>query len=174
MKRLSVVRYIAIGALVLIFAINCSGGSDSPVVPDNEDSGRMADAGSVGFGEFEISGDEIIFPVEYSDASDIYAMSFRVGYDSDFLEPVAVEWSSELINEDSTFHMLDRDGYIPLAFARYAPSGGLTGNGELCRLRFRMLGGESRNPWVIGDEEFLVARDSLGRHMRLRVRGGAR
>ncbi len=171
MNRLSPVRVLALGAIILFLTLGCSHRSGSPMAPD--DVGDLA-GGTISLGTPVVDGDGISVPVEFSGAVDLYALSFRVGFDPEKLSPVAVEWSDELGEEDSTFQTLDRKGFVPLAFVRFNGISGLRGNGRLCTLRFRRLGEQDSTPWIIADREYLVAYNALRSRLILDVGGEAR
>jgi len=157
-------------AILAWLIYGCSGGSGSPTAPPLDEI-RDTVGGVLTLGSPVISGDEIAVSVEYSDAYDLYAMSFRVGFDPAGLRPVGVEWGDIVGDEDSTFRFLNADGIVPLAFARFSGLPGIDGSGTLCTLRFRILDPQSSDVRIIPDMEYLVARDSMGRPLTLTVRG---
>jgi len=174
MKWFRLLRMIAPGVMLALLIFGCSGGGGNPVTPEVQDSSRNAVGGVLTLGEPVDTGDEILIPVEYSQAEDLYAFSFRVGFDSEGLEPAGIEWGEMIQPEDSKFHLLNRCEYIPIAFARFDSLGGMNGTGILCTLRFRMKDRDRAEAWIIDDEEFLVARNSIGNRLRLEVGGGER
>jgi len=174
MKRFYLMRFIAIGALIVALALGCSGGSNSPLSPDASDDSRSIAGGTILLGVKIEVGDEISIPVRYSGTDDLYAVSMRIGFDPDGLEPVAVEWSDVVGNDDSTFRHLNHHEYVPLAFARFNGGRGLSGEGTLCTIRFRIRDRDRTRAWLIPDEEFIVASNSLGDRLHLHVGGDAR
>ena len=173
MKRPLFLRFFASCAILAWLIMGCSGGSGSPAEPPLNDT-RSAAGGTISLGAPVETGNEIAIPVEFSDACDLYAMSFRVGFDPDGLRPIGVDWTDVVGDEDSTFQLLDRRGFVPLAFARFSGLPGIAGDGDLCTLRFRILNREHAGVWIIPDEEYLVARDSMGRRLTLLAGGESR
>ena len=170
MCRFSILRSICVGLLFVAVLVGCAGGGD-PVVPDQE---REASSVRIFLGELVDEGDTIVVPVEFADAEDLYAFSFRVGFQQGCVEPLEVEWVSPSGEDISTFYLLDRPGFVPVAVANFTGEPGLSGNGTICRLRFRVLRRECMSPWLVDDPEYLVARDHHGRALRMRVGGGPR
>jgi hypothetical protein len=173
MKRLSVPRVMVLCAILAWMVCGCSGGSGSPTAPPLQENRETA-GGVLTLESPVVSGDEISVAVEYSDAHDLYAMSFRIGFDSDGLRPVGVEWGDIVGDEDSTFQFLNAGGIVPLAFARFSGLPGIDGNGTLCTVRFRILDPERTDIGIIQDPDYLVARDSMGRPLTLAAGGESR
>lgn len=173
MKRLFIPRLVIFCAIVALLVYGCSGGSGSPTAPPLQD-GREIAGGVLSLGSPEISAGEVTVPVEFSDAYDLYAMSFRVEFDPDGLRPLDVEWGDFVGEEDSTFQFLNADGIVPLAFARFSGLPGIDGDGTLCRIRFRILDPGSADARILPDPDYLVARDSTGRPLTLTVGGESR
>lgn len=171
MNRLALPRYVVIGLVALVIALGCSKGAHMPTLPGTDEQPRNPAGGTIYLGEFESSGDELIVPVLFRDAFDLYALSFRVGFDQTGLQPLRVEWGSRVEEQDSTFSVMNQHGFVPLAFSRFSVASGLTGEGTLCKLHFRFMDPTMATPWIIRDQEFLVARDSLGGHLTLNVGG---
>ena len=172
MKRLFVLRFLVLGVVLALLALGCSGGSGSPLAPDPSDEDTRL-AGTISLGTPVENGDELAIPIEFSDAEDLYGLSFRLAFVQDALSPVAVDWSGVVEQEDATFHMLNRRGFVPLAFTRYNGLRGLRGSGTLCTVRFRIRTQSRSRPWLIADDAYLVAYNSLGQRLRLRVGGEA-
>lgn len=168
MNRFFTTRFIIFGMVLLFLAIGCSGGGN-PTEPGID---KNAAEFTISLGESQIQGDELIVPVLIDGTADLNAMSFRIGFEHDGLVPLAVEWGLMLMEGDSMFYVLDRDGFVPLAFARMEGIRGIDGSGEFCRLRFRIRNHERRRIWIIDDPDYLVAYDSLKRRMRMRPGGG--
>jgi len=173
MYRLRPLRFLATGVILAFLAVGCSHGSRSPVSPDVPGD-RSTAAATIALGAVVETGNEISVPVDYSDADDLYAMSFRVGFDPAGLVPVAVEWGRVVEEEDAIFHKLDCSGFVPLAFTRFSGLRGIGGDGTLCTLRFRVLDQERANCRLVADEDYLVAFSSLGERRTLRIGGEAR
>ncbi len=174
MKRFYLMRFIATGVVIAALVVGCSGGSNSPLAPDTSTGPRSTAGGTILLGDPIETAGEISFPVEYSGADDIYALSMRIGFDPDGLEPVGIEWGESVGNDDSTFHHMHRPSFVPLAFARFNGGMGLAGEGRLCTLRFRIRNRERVRAWIIPDEEFIVAYNSYGDRLHLSVGGDAR
>lgn len=173
MKRLTIPRVLAIGAVLLALAIGCSrgsGGGDSPTTPELP---RETHNVVISIGPGVASGGEIVFPVEFADAVDLYAFSFRIGFDPSGLRPAGVEWSETLGEHDATFHLTNQQGFLPLAFARYDGIRGLDGAGALCTLRFAVLDPGRATPWIIADPAYLVAFNAFGEPLNLLPGGEA-
>lgn len=168
MKRLQLPRSIVTIVILAFVAIGCSGGSGDPITPGPDHQAAEVSI-SLGPGE-EIDG-FMVYPVMLEEVTDISAISFRIGFDTEGLKPVGVEWGDTITGEDGTFHMLDRPDFLPIAFARMNGRNGIRGDGEFCRVRFRIRDRERIRAWLIDDPDFLVARDSLGNRLRMRVRG---
>lgn len=171
MKWLALPRYVLFGLIALFIAYGCSHGSSSPTTPGAGELPRDPAGGTIFLGQFEQSGGELVVPVRFRDAVDLYAMSFRIGFDPSGLEPLRVDWGSRVEGEDSTFCLMDRPDFIPMAFSRFSIGRGLDGEGTLCMLRFRIINHDRAAPWIINNPEFLVARNSLGEHLTLKVGG---
>ena len=168
MKRLQLPRSIVTGVILAFVAIGCSGGSGDPITPGPDH--QAADVSiTLGPGE-EIDG-FMVYPVMLENVTDISAISFRIGFHPEGLQPVGIEWGDMITGEDGTFHMLDRPDFLPIAFARMNGRLGINADGEFCRVRFRIRNRERIRAWLIDDPDFLVARDSLGNRLRMRVRG---
>ena len=174
MRRFNSLRYIAPVMLLLVLIISCSHGADSPAYPDLSDGDKEIASGTVSLGPVETIGNEISIPVEFSGVDDLYALSLRVGFDSEGLVPVNVEWSGIIGEEDATFQLLDRKGFLPLAFARLSGMPGIKGEGTLCTLRFSVIDPELANPWIISDEDYLVAYNAFGSRLNLETGGESR
>jgi len=174
MKRFYFPRFVIVIAILIMLAVACSKGSDSPLVPNDNSDSTDTLGGRISLGIPVQDGDEVIIPVEFSGAVDLYAMSFRVGFGPNGLEPVGIQWSNQVGEEDATFSHLNQHNYVPLAFARYSGMPGLDGHGTLAHLRFRILDPNYDGPWIIRDRQFLRARNSIGVELRLEVGGDSR
>ena len=172
MKRFYFSRYITVIVILISLAVACSNGSDSPLSPDDNDQSELP-GGRISLGIPIDDGSELVIPVDFSEAEDLYAMSFRIGYESQGLELIDVEWDNIVGDEDATFHNRHQRNFVPLAFARYSGMPGLRGHGTLARLRFRIKNQNYSDPWIIRDREFIRARDSLGNELRLEIGGGS-
>ena len=170
MNRLTLPRLLFTGAVLVVLIVGCSGGG-SPSLPSDQNHSLAGP--TLILGDITQTGDEITVAVEYTGAKNVRAMSFRVGFDSNQLQPVNVDWSPSVSDQDSCFEMMDRPGFLPLAMARLGDPDGLSGDGVLCRLRFKVLDARHRNPWIINERGYLVAKDVIGRPLDLCV-GGAR
>jgi hypothetical protein len=173
MKRLTFPRSIATGVILAFLALGCAGGSGDgePTTPSlPREGGRvilsLGTAGELG-GRIEI-------PVDFAEAVDLYALSFRVGFDPEGLRPESVEWSDVVGDEGATFELVNQPGIIPLALVRLDGNRGIEGSGILCVLRFEVLDPGRASPWIVADPGFLVAYDSLKRPVALVVGGEAR
>ncbi len=173
MKRLCFLRSIAAGVILVLLALGCSGGSDSPASPGLTDS-RTVSITTIALGDAEIAGDELTIPVLLDGINDIYAISFRIGFDPNALMPIGVDWTDSLEDEDATFQMLDRSGFVPLAFARFSGNPGLEAKGTLCTVRFRVIDPENATSWIVPDDSYLVAYNYLGDRLNLQTGGEAR
>ncbi|HDS31061.1 MAG TPA: hypothetical protein ENN67_08470 [Firmicutes bacterium] len=171
MNRFRIPYFLAIGALVAIVIIGCTGGSDDPIVLDADS--RVAEV-FISLGEPEIDGDEIEYPVILEGVKDIKAMSFRIGFDPDGMEPVGYRWSHMVRNDDATFCLMNRHDFVPFSFARMSKMSGLNTDGEFCRLRFRIRNHERIRAWLVDDPGYLVVKNSLNQRLRMRVRGEGR
>jgi len=171
MNRFFFPRLVVLFITVAILPLACSKGSSSPTAPENP---RDVSTIQLRLGISEVQDDILSVPVEYSEAEDLYAISFRIGFDITGLQPDSVEWNETLMEDNGTFQMLDRVGFMPLAFARFDGGTGIDGSGELCRLKFRILDPEKSNPWIISDPDFLVARNSRGDRMKISTGGESR
>jgi ribosomal protein S6E (S10) len=168
MNRFSLPRLVVIGTVLVWIALGCSHGSNNPVSPGEDN--RTADV-SITIGPATEEAGEIVYPVTLEGVKDIGALSFRIGFDPDGLEPAGVEWGGMVREDDATFGLMNRRGFVPLAFARMSGSGGLNADGELCRMRFRIRDHERVRAWLVDDPGFLVAKNSFGHRLRMRVRG---
>jgi hypothetical protein len=171
MSRLALPRYVVTGLVAILLALGCSNGRSTPTSPNTNEQPRDIAGGILFFGEFETSGDELIVPVLFRGANDLYAFSFRMGFDPSGLQPLRVEWGSIVEEQDSTFCMMDQPGFVPLAFSRFSIASGLSGDGTLCRMHFKILDPAFSAPSIITDQDFLVARNSIGEHLTLSVGG---
>ena len=149
-------RFILKGLLFLsIFALlslpGCSGGD--PVIPEmsEDDSTVVLSLQTDG-----ISGDLITYALNSADVTGVAALSLRLGFDESSMEPVDVEWSAS-VEGDAVFQLLDQPGFIPLAYASSDLSSGLSVDGELCSITFRILDPENPDAWIITDPDYLVA-----------------
>ena len=174
MKRFYIPRYLIAVAFFIVLAVACSKGSNSPVAPTDDTNNGDSLGGKISLGMPIETGDEIAYPVQFGEAADLYAMSFRVGFEPSGLEPIGVEWSDEVGEEDATFHVCDQRDFVPLAFARYSGMPGLQGHGTIAFVRFRIISRDHRHPWIINDVRFLKARDSVGNNLRLESGGDSR
>jgi hypothetical protein len=171
MKRLTILRLLAIGVMLVAIAVSCSG-KGTPTTPADQNNSKST--ATLSLGDAIETGDEISVPVEYADASDLYSFSFRIGFDPAGLRPEEVMWDKSIGPDDSTFQMLDREGFVPMAIARLSGARGFDGSGTLCTMKFRVLDPNRARPWIIDDPNFLVGRDHTNRPCRMRVRGEAR
>ncbi len=171
MKLTSVVHFIAFAVIFACMIVSCSKGSGSPVVPGTTTDSRVVSGGIIALGSPEISGDVVSYPLEITNADDLYAFSFRVGFDQTGLSPVNIEWTELVTDEDAVFTLLDRPGFIPVAYSKFSGNYGLTGDGILCTVTFNVLDPENSTPWIIGDEDFLVAKNNFGDSVILEAGG---
>jgi hypothetical protein len=172
MTRLTFLRFFAMASVLVAVVIGCSGGGGGPVAPvDQQSPDRVI---GIALGDIVQSGNELTAEVRFTGAVDMHALSFRVGFDPAGLKPVEVTWSDAVTVEDSTFQLLDRDGFVPLAMATFGGFGSLNGDGSLCTVRFTILDATKSAPWIIPDPAYLVARDSAGQPLSLVAGGGPR
>ena len=174
MKRFTIPKFLATGVILVSILVGCSHGSGGPTDPGFPDGTNDTPDFTIRLVQGAETANEIEFTVELDDVVDVSALSFRIGFNAESLEPVSVEWGNLVDEEDATFHLLNRPGFVPLAFARMNGLSGLDSGGRLCTLRFRIRSRERVRAWVIDDPEYLVARDSLGRRLRMRVGGDGR
>jgi hypothetical protein len=168
MKRLTVTRLFATGILLVAIAIGCSSGK-GPLSPEPSRQNSMF----LSLGNVEQNGNEITIEVNYSRAVELRALSFRLGYDPQGLKPVDIQWN-DLSPDDSTFQILNRDGFLPLAIAAFGRPIGIDGNGTLCTIKFQVLDPSRGGVHIIDDPAFLVAKDLTGTSIDMSVGGGSR
>ncbi|MFH1675660.1 MAG: cohesin domain-containing protein [bacterium] len=173
MKNFKLLWFLIVSGIALTLSVQCSHGSGSAVIPDLADNKDNV-AAIFSLGESVESDGEMIVPVNFSDANDLYAASLRVSFDPGGLEPIEVDWTGSLSENDSSFDLLDRDGFVPLAFARLKGIRGFDGSGTLCRLKFKILNRDRMKIRIIDDPQFLPGYNSLGSKMHLGLRGDAK
>lgn len=169
MKRLSITRLVATCVLLVAIAIGCSGGGNGPSIPDQSRDASIV----LTLGKAETTNGEISIPVNFSGAKELHAMSCRIGFDPAGLQPLDVQWSG-LCPDDSTFQMIDRPGFVPLAIAAFGRPDGINGDGVLCTVRFKVLDSSRARCRIIDDPAYLRARDRKGRPLGMCVGGGSR
>jgi hypothetical protein len=172
MKRLTILRLIATGAILVAIIVGCSGGGSNPTTPP--DQLRGASNVILTLGQVTQNGSEISVRVEYSGAVNLRALSFRAGFDPAGLRPMEVQWGEAVTDQDSTFQLLDRDGFLPLALVTFDDSVSLNGSGTLCTLKFTVLDGGRAKPWIIPDPAYLVAKGPQGQPLNMTVGGESR
>ena len=173
MKRFRLLCFFIVSGIAITLSVQCSHRSGSPTVPDLSNNKNHV-AAYVSFGQPEESNGELIVPVNFSDANDLYAASLRVSFDPSGLKPVEVDWTGSLTENDSSFDLTDRDGFVPLAFARLKGVRGFDGSGTLCKLKFSILNGDRKEIRIIDDPEFLLAYNGIGSKMHLGLRSDAK
>ena len=162
------VRIPAALVLISILIFGCSGGGSpsEPNIPRDQEAIVL----SLGTLSPEpIPGSEVTIPVFVTDAQDLYAFSFRVEFDPNGLRPVDVDWGGFKGETDVVFNPLDRQGFLPLAYARL-DGGAFKGDGTVCILKFTVLDPSIINVRIIDDPEYLVAYDPS--HVRLNLTVG--
>jgi len=172
MKRLTIPRLVATGAILVAIIVGCSGGGSKPTAPP--DQLRAVSDVVLTLGQVTRNGNEISVPVEYSGAVNLRALSLRAGFDPAGLRPMEVKWGETVTDKDSTFQLLDRDGFLPLALVTFDDSACLNGSGTLCTLKFTVLDSERAKPWIIADPAYLVAKGPQGQPLNMTVGGESR
>jgi hypothetical protein len=167
-------RYIFAGIFAaMIFAamipLACNKGGSS--VPTSPDSPREMTTAFIDIGDTSIEGDTLSVTVDYENALDIYALSFRMGYNPGQLSPVDVTWDEIVSSDDSTFDLLNQHGFVPLAFGKFDGNAGISGNGNLVTVKFNILDGNYESPWIINETEYLVGKDSTGSRINIMTGG---
>lgn len=154
--------------LLVLICFGCSkGGHINPVAPgDEREAGRI----SIHLGDTLTTDDQISIPLFISGAEAVSAISLRIGFNGEYLEPIAVEWSPEFVDGGSTFQLFNQRNCLPLAYAKAGETIGSSDVLEICRLRFRIKSGADSLPWIINDPDYLVVYDL--RKTRLTVQTG--
>ena len=168
MPRFTMLGIFWVISLLVIICFGCSrGGHVNPVVPgDERESGKI----SIYLGDTLTTDDQISIPLFVSGAEAVSAMSLRIGFNEEYLEPIGVEWSPEFVDGGSTFQLFNQRNYLPLALAKAGETIGSSDVLEICRLRFRIKSGADSLPWIINDPDYLVVYDL--RRTRLTVQTG--
>jgi hypothetical protein len=157
MFRFTIPGIICTTLLLVAISIGCSNkGNVSPLVPvDEGDTNEV----SIYLGDAVTIDDLVSVPLFVSGAEAVSAISLRIGFNEEYLEPIGVEWSPEFVDGGSTFQLFNQRNYLPLAFAKAGETIGSSNALEICRLRFRLKDGVESIPWIIDDPDHLVAYD---------------
>lgn len=172
MKRFAFLRIVAVTVVLFTIMLGCSDNSSSPVSPDQQL--REASTTDISLDNFTQTGQTISVPVKFSKAKNLCGLSFRLGFDPEGLRPYEVKWGNIVEESDLTFQLLDRKGFVPLAYAGFANGKGLNGSGILCTVNFSIIDPQKSDVWIIDDPQYLVGKDSVGRNIRIRARGEGR
>ncbi len=158
-------------AFIIIAAVfhGCGGGG-SPSSPGSP--GHNGESINLSFGNLSgepSAGTEITIPVVVTNASELYAFSFRVEFDPAGAEAMDVDWGEFKSDTDVVFSPLDQPGMLPLAYSSLDGLG-FEGNGTVCTLRFRVLDAARFHLKLVSQPDYLVAYNF--RHERLNLTAG--
>jgi hypothetical protein len=156
-------------AVLAIVLHGCGGGGSpsSPGAPTHD-----PDSIHLTFGDLSgdpVAGYEVSIPVLVTNASELYAFSFRIEFDPAGAQPVDVDWGSFKGETDVVFNPLDKPGLLPLAYSRL-DGFGFEGDGTVCELKFRVIDPARFNLKIVSAPEYLVGYNLS--HERLNLTAG--